>query len=438
VGFLKQFYEKSFLHVNGRRNDYFTSMFSRRAAEIVLWQQESRIPSFVRIHNDGSDIAAPRSTSSLNFSKWAYDAYSSGASIIINNLEDYHLPLLAFTRELEEFFSSRVSASAYLTPEQARAFRVHFDTHDVLILQVEGAKHYRLFRNARSPYLPIQRQSYTIANGDVGEPSDTIILRPGDLLYIPRGLIHAAHTDDTYSLHLSIGLHPLKVADLISTCVELAAEQNGSLRESLNISDPKVPGLVEKIANLLGVRLTMESLLARQRQRFAASLRPLPGHQLGRAEFAGRLTLDDWVQRTPGAVISTAIFEDTLQLNFPGLGVVRDENTLPNRIEAPAAVGPTVQFIAGRRTAFQVSELPNLTDNSKLVLAKSLIRQGLLQEHSVPSLERRGTSKKEKANGSTAHANKRAAEPDRKGGRSQANREKSAHRITKSDFDPLG
>ena len=385
VGFLEASYEKAFLHVNGRRRAYFTSIFSRRAAEILLWQQESRIPSFVRIHNNGSDIAAPRTASSLDFSKWAFDAYASGASIVINNLEDYHLPVSAFTRELEEFFSSRVSASAYLTPEQARAFRVHFDTHDVLILQVEGIKHYRLFRNISSPHLPLKRQSYAVANGDVGEPSDTIILRPGDLLYIPRGLIHAAHTDDTYSLHLSIGLHPPKVADLINTCVELAAEHNGSLRESLNISDSRVTGLVEKIANLLGVQLTMESLLARQRQRFAGSLRPLPGHQLDRAEFAGRLKLDHWVQKTSGAVISTAIFKETFQLNFPGLGVVRDESTLPNRIEAPASVGPAIQFIAGRRTAFQVSELPNLTENSKLVLAKSLIQQGLLQEYSHPA-----------------------------------------------------
>ncbi|YCI07136.1 cupin domain-containing protein (plasmid) [Ensifer sp. D2-11] len=383
TGFFEDVYEKTFLHVCGRTNNYFTHIFSREAAEIVLWQQESRIPSFVRLHNNGTEIAAPRSSSPLDFSKWAFDAYSTGASIIINNLEDFHLPLASFVRELEELFSSRVSASAYLTPQQARAFRVHFDTHDVLILQVEGTKHYRLFKNANSPHLPIKRQFYPISHEEIGEPSDSITLKPGDLLYIPRGLVHAAHTDESHSLHLSIGLHPPKLADIISTCVELAAEQNGSLRESLDISDTRVASLVERLANLLGAELTIEALLARQRLRFAGSLRALPGRQLFRAELAERLRLDDWVQRTPGAVISAAIIEGTLQFNFPGLGVIRDESILPNRVEAPAILEPIIRFIGRRRTAFQVSELPKLSDDAKLVLVRSLVRQGLLQESSV-------------------------------------------------------
>lgn len=379
-GFLESIFEKSFLHVQTRRSDYFTSIFSRRAAEALLWQQESQIPRFVRIHNDGSDIAPPRTSSTLNFSKWAYEAYAGGATIIINNLEDYHLPVAAFTRELEEFFSCRVSASAYLTPVQAKAFHVHFDTHDVLILQVEGSKRFNLFRNASAPHLPLARQSYSIPGEAVGEATDTILLKPGDCLYIPRGLVHAAHTDDAHSLHLSIGLHPNKVADVISTCVELAAECNGALRETIRTTDPQVASLVEKIASLLGVDLTLQTVLARQRQRFVGSLRPLPGYELERDTFAGRISLDDWVQKRPGAVISTAIFSEVLQMNFPGLGVFREETNLPDRIEAPAALGPAIQFIADSVTAFQVSELPNLTENSKLVLARSLIRQGLLQE----------------------------------------------------------
>ncbi len=47
-------------------------------------------------------------------------------------------------------------------------------------------------------------------------------------------------------------------------------------------------------------------------------------------------------------------------------------------LDAPTEVGPALEFIVARGT-FRVSELPdNLTDASKLVLARRLVREGFL------------------------------------------------------------
>ena len=43
---------------------------------------------------------------------------------------------------------------------------------------------------------------------DPGEPAADFTLEPGDTLYLPRGWPHQAHTSDSDSLHLTIGLHP--------------------------------------------------------------------------------------------------------------------------------------------------------------------------------------------------------------------------------------
>lgn len=384
--FFTEFYEKSALHVTGRSANLFGGLFSQRAAEALLWQHEPHIPDFVRVHKNGQDIAPPRHTGPLNYAAWASLQYQRGASIVINNLEDYELPIAKFGREIELFVGSRVSASAYLTPPSSRAFLPHFDTHDVVIMQIEGRKRYLLYAEDSTITLPLARQAHAVGAEDLGEPSDEITLQAGDVLYIPRGLVHVANTTTDLSLHISIGLHPQKIVDFVGTAVELAAESNVALRRSLLVpgrgtaDSESLEQLLSSLCEILEAALSVDEVLARQRQRFVASLRPFPDRHLEREASALRLTVEDYLMRSSGAVCAVTTTPTTVRFSFPGLGVLRDENKMPIVIEAPAMVEPALRFIGTQDSPFPLSCLPGgLSDRSKLLLASRLIREGLLQ-----------------------------------------------------------
>jgi hypothetical protein len=103
-----------------------------------------------------------------------------------------------------------VQANAYITPPQNRGFDDHYDVHDVFVLQIEGTKRWII----HEPVLPdpLRDQVWTDRRADVadaakGEPYIDTVLEPGDVLYLPRGWLHAAQAQGEVSIHLTLGIH---------------------------------------------------------------------------------------------------------------------------------------------------------------------------------------------------------------------------------------
>jgi ribosomal protein L16 Arg81 hydroxylase len=95
-------------------------------------------------------------------------------------------------------------------------------------MQLEGVKHWRLYE--RTELLPL-------ATDKVGSPelplgaAREVCLKPGDLLYIPRGHVHDAHTSDIFSLHLTVGINVYRWADLIHHAVACISRKESRFRE---------------------------------------------------------------------------------------------------------------------------------------------------------------------------------------------------------------
>ena len=102
--FFAEVYEKRQLHVSGRPADHFQQLFSLSAAERVLWAHETQLRDFVRYHSHGCDVVTPSDVGQLNVLRWIVKEYSRGTTVIMNSLEDRHLPIAQFVRELELFF----------------------------------------------------------------------------------------------------------------------------------------------------------------------------------------------------------------------------------------------------------------------------------------------------------------------------------------------
>ncbi|MES1260788.1 MAG: cupin domain-containing protein, partial [Acidobacteriota bacterium] len=132
------------------------------------------------------------------------DLYKDGATLVVNGVHRCLPRLGALCRQLTRELEFPVQGNVYITPPGAQGFSRHSDDHDVLVLQIHGNKTWRL----------------------IPEP-DRIIsieLNEGDFLYIPRGLAHEAESTHAASIHLTLGLKPVYLFQLVEELAAVARE----------------------------------------------------------------------------------------------------------------------------------------------------------------------------------------------------------------------
>lgn len=158
--------------------------------------------------------------------------FDAGASLVLSQFHETHPPLADFCRGLERLFLHGVQANIYLTPPAAQGFRTHFDTHDVFVLQIEGRKRWRVWDGERIER-PTRRTPWPGNMAPEGEPHE-FILSPGDVLYIPRGVMHDAATlPGERSLHVTLGLLEASWAQAMRMLLDELELNDPKLRESV-------------------------------------------------------------------------------------------------------------------------------------------------------------------------------------------------------------
>jgi ribosomal protein L16 Arg81 hydroxylase len=135
-------------------------------------------------------------------------------------------PLARVLSDLESAFSCLVGCNAYLTPPGTQGLAPHYDSISAFVVQLEGEKRWRLHETPRQLarfYSPDFEWDWN------QEPSPfplvaEIVLRPGDLLYFPRGVVHhAAAVGDKLSHHITISTHERRTfLDLLEHAVPQA------------------------------------------------------------------------------------------------------------------------------------------------------------------------------------------------------------------------
>lgn len=168
--------------------------------------------------------------------------FASGATLVLQGLHRTWGPLIDFTQQLAQELGHPVQANAYVTPSQNTGFSDHYDVHDVFVLQMAGEKRWQV----RSPVhdSPLRDEPWTDHRPEVEEagrrePDHEFTLRPGDVLYLPRGWIHSATALGGVSTHVTLGVHVWTrrhVADELVTMALAAASRDERVRASLDIS----------------------------------------------------------------------------------------------------------------------------------------------------------------------------------------------------------
>ncbi|MEI6161312.1 MAG: cupin domain-containing protein [Roseococcus sp.] len=221
--------------------------------------------------------------------------FDQGASLVVSQFHETHPPLANFCRGLERLFLHPVQSNIYLTPPAAQGFRTHFDTHDVLVLQVDGRKRWRVWDGERIER-PTRRTPWPGNMKPIGEPH-VLILEPGDALYIPRGVMHDAATEaGGRSLHATIGFMEPSWAQAIRALLDEAELLDAGLRESLptwRIGEADfLPTLTERL-HRLATAAHAERLPNLMLEQLARDRQPLPARGLFAPLPAGALRLTE-------------------------------------------------------------------------------------------------------------------------------------------------
>lgn len=169
---------------------------------------------------------------------WAH--YNAGCSIRLLNPQTFVPAIHSMNATLQEYFNCMVGANLYLTPKNSQGFAPHYDDIEAFVLQIEGRKHWRVYKPlSRSTMLPRESSQNFGPRDQLGEPCLDVVLEAGDLLYFPRGYIHQANTlRDIHSLHITVSVYQKHTfADLLEILIPMALnqaiEENVELRRGL-------------------------------------------------------------------------------------------------------------------------------------------------------------------------------------------------------------
>ena len=299
--------------------------------------------------------------------------FDQGKSVVMMGMQHRWQAVAELCRNLEMEFYCPVHANMYLTPAGTQGFAAHYDPHEVFILQLEGQKHWRLYE--KTELLPLQSDKSQIPSGSIGTARE-MCLKPGDLLYIPRGHVHDAYTTDTYSLHLTIGINVFRWADLMSHALTRVVKSDSRFRES--IPGGARPGssneLKQHFKRLLahfsestqGVEL-FDAAMAELTTQFYGELTMLPGTQFASPVNLDQIGIDTVLEKHRQAICRVVEHDKCVEIEFPG-----------NRVSGPLRIAASLRFIA-ETERFAVRELPGeLNDKAKIVLVRKLVREGLL------------------------------------------------------------
>ncbi len=195
--FLTNHWTKTALHVTAEKTDKLKSFFS--------WVDLNDLLNHHRL--DGSSLRFSKLGQSLSHTGdrqvWG-DRLKQGATLIVDGVHHRIPAVTQLAADLRHEIGYDTHVNLYCSPEAQQGFNCHYDPHEVFILQVEGEKNWVVYSDTvpyPTPKMPSADQPQPEA-----APYINCVLKPGDVLYIPRGHWHYAIAGDAPSLHLTVGI----------------------------------------------------------------------------------------------------------------------------------------------------------------------------------------------------------------------------------------
>lgn len=288
----------------------FSDLFSADAVDELISRRGLRTP-FLRVAKGGTTFPDSSFTSPAGVGATIGDQlddtalwrkFADGATLVLQALHRTWEPVSDFSSRLSTELGHPVQANAYITPPQNRGFDDHYDVHDVFVLQIEGTKRW-IIREPVHPD-PLRDQPWTdrrsaVAEAAKGEAYIDTVLEPGDVLYLPRGWLHAAQAQGEVSIHLTLGIHSwtrYALAEQLAQAALAALGDDPEMRRTLPLGVDQPDGEIDVVRERLAAALAeadSTSLFHRTRR---GQGRPAPLGPLAQLAAVNGLGPGSWVR----------------------------------------------------------------------------------------------------------------------------------------------
>jgi ribosomal protein L16 Arg81 hydroxylase len=214
--FLADYWNKKFLHIAGAKGRFTPILPWEELSHILEWHPPPQ-PQ-LRMFQEGVMVDLRRyidgPVGSLKLNAGGLIALlAQGATMVLDTLQDVSPAVAHLTNSMEAALSCACTANLYAGWRTQKGFNVHWDSHEVLVLQLAGRKRWQVFAPTRID--PLGDDSET-AQPPTAPPIWEGIVNDGDLLYIPRGFWHVAFPLDEPSLHVSWGAQPATAVEFLT------------------------------------------------------------------------------------------------------------------------------------------------------------------------------------------------------------------------------
>jgi ribosomal protein L16 Arg81 hydroxylase len=378
--FLDHHWDDAPLVIQGRGPAIYEGLLSLEDIDTLIHQTSPTHPAF-RLVKEGEEL--PLDAYTVSNVPWGTGAVSGfmnrestralmaeGCTFVMETCQRLHPSIGQLSRQFEQHFHCPSPVNLYVTPPSARGFQPHFDVQNVFVLQVHGTKRWQVFEPHIHRPLPSQA-----VNGSVkpGALLHDITLEPGDLLYIPRGFVHVAHTTDRLSAHLSVSLMPNTWADVFRSLLDSLPQderfrtavplQPSGPAEASEEQEAAFESLMEAFVQGSDVEDALDSL----GRHFVSTRLPHTAGQLAALDTDQTVTIETRLRKPDGIVWRVDADSDHAHLHFHG-----------KTISAPWTAIQSLRWIANS-SSFTAAEIPGgLGSQVQCQLAQHLVNEGFL------------------------------------------------------------
>ncbi|KAG7354504.1 cupin 4 family protein [Nitzschia inconspicua] len=278
-----------------------------------------------------------------------FGAYLDGASMVFNHADllNAHLAFLCQDfqqKRTESIGFPHVYANCYLTPPKSQTAPPHADDRDVLIFQVMGKKQWQIYSQVPIPY-PYPHEQVGKDGMEVpsfilqGHKAFDDVLYPGDILYVPRGMVHQAQsTDDSLSFHITVAIatHDWTLARNMSRLIEATLMRIVDYRTSI----VPFPG-TDRAATIAKIQDQINNAFQTLQKEVTPQI--VVQDIEGRIDNHNREAFSDRMSLIHSARVAGGIDHGLIKTN--GIATENEENTMSKRVGSVAASSITYTSI---------------------------------------------------------------------------------------------
>lgn len=382
--FFAEFWGKKPLHLARKQPSFYAGLLQLEGLERYLALDEFFVRHSITTPRQGYGLPDPPPASLSDVQA----RLVAGSSLRLRRMECFlhpSEPVMQLMRSMQLTLEHpKDSLSCYITPPGAEGLGAHHDETEIFTLQIAGRKRWRLYHRAEGAEARVHDPSTLAA------PSADFVLEPGDLLYLPRNVVHEV-TSDEPAFSLTMVLRPFDWNALL----ELLAQKVAATRAFLTplpagtvLSGDVAPlerAFAERIELLRGAlaELSPQALLSACAEKLVGGLTPEPQPRIAQLFAPSELGHDTLLERMPGAACHLSRRGERVVLRLAG----------GHSLEASHRAAPALEHALGARAPFSVQQMhESLSSTAKLALAERLVGAGLLRIVSSSGVERQQES----------------------------------------------